>query len=197
MTSPLRIIRLKGQEIVPFISELAALRIKIFHDYPYLYEGDLEYEKKYLKTYTDCPEVILVLVFDQDRIVGASTALPLKFETPNVIEPFRQHIYNINSIFCFGESILLPEYRGQQIGKQFFAERENAAREQGYKIATFFEVIRSPDDPRRPSYWHPLNSFWEKLGYEKHSELNSSYSWKEIGETEESPKPITFWLKQL
>jgi GNAT superfamily N-acetyltransferase len=197
MTSPLRIIRLKGQEIVPYISELAALRIKIFHGYPYLYEGDLEYEKKYLKTYTDCSDVILVLVFDQNRIVGASTALPLKFETSNVIEPFQQHSYDVNSIFCFGESILLPEYRGQQVGKQFFAERENAACEQGYRIATFFEVIRPANDPRRPSDWHPLNPFWEKQGYKKHPELTSFYSWKEIGEAEETPKPIVFWLKQL
>ena len=44
MTQPLKIIRLKGQEIVPYIADLAQLRIEIFRDYPYLYLGDLEKE---------------------------------------------------------------------------------------------------------------------------------------------------------
>lgn len=197
MKTPLRIVRLKGEEATPYISELAALRIKIFHDYPYLYDGNFDYEKKYLKTYVDCPEVILVLVFDQDRIVGASTALPLKFEPDYVTKPFQDKNYDVDSIFCFGESILLSEYRGQNIGKSFFAEREKAALEYGCSMTTFFEVIRSPDDPRRPADWHPLDSFWQKLGYQKHPELTSECSWKEIGEQEESFKPIVFWLKKL
>lgn len=34
-----------GKDIAPLIPRLAELRIKVFHDFPYLYEGSLEYEK--------------------------------------------------------------------------------------------------------------------------------------------------------
>ena len=71
--STLEIIRLKGEEILPHISDLAKLRITILKDYPYLYEGDLEYETRYLHTYVSCPETCMVLVLDNKQIVGAST----------------------------------------------------------------------------------------------------------------------------
>jgi len=41
------------QDILPLIPKLAELRIKVFHDFPYLYEGSLDYEKNYLKIYTE------------------------------------------------------------------------------------------------------------------------------------------------
>jgi hypothetical protein len=35
----------------PYIPELARLRMEIFHEYPFLYAGDVEYEYRYLKKY--------------------------------------------------------------------------------------------------------------------------------------------------
>jgi hypothetical protein len=52
MNQDLKILRLKGQDIIPFIPELAKLRIEIFKSYPYLYDGDLDYEHNYLNTYS-------------------------------------------------------------------------------------------------------------------------------------------------
>jgi hypothetical protein len=45
------LIRLRGNEVRAFVNELAELRLKVFWDFPYLYEGIVEYEKKYLATY--------------------------------------------------------------------------------------------------------------------------------------------------
>lgn len=189
--------RFSGKEIIPYIPDLAKLRITIFHDYPYLYEGDLDYEKDYLQTYVNCSDSVLVIAFANNNVIGASSAIPLKFEPDNVQKPFRDASLNINDIFYFGESVLLHAYRGQQIGKRFFKEREAAAREKGYAITTFCAVDRPLDHPKRPASWHPLDSFWQKQGYIQQPQLKTYMSWKEIGEKEESPKPLTFWLKKL
>lgn len=197
MTNTLKIIRLCGAEIKPYIVDLARLRIKVFHDYPYLYEGDLKYEENYLKIYTDCAESALVLAFDGDTIVGASSALPMQAEADYVKKPFLDANMDIEKIFYFGESVLLKKYRGQGIGKQFFMEREAAAREHNCNIATFCAVERPPNHPHRPADWHPLDEFWQKLGYRKHPELTARFSWKDIGDTQETFKSMTFWLKHL
>jgi hypothetical protein len=43
----------------------------------------------------------------------------------------------------------------------------------------------------------PLDAFWTHRGYVKHPELVGTFSWKEIDEADESPKPLTFWVRKL
>jgi len=190
--------RLSSQQMIPFISDLAELRVKIFYEYPYLCEGDLEYEKNYLTSYTQFSESIFVLVFDDNKLVGASTATPLKNETDEIKLPFLANNWDLNKIFYVSEGILLPKYRGHKIGLNFSRQVEEAIREKGiYETITFSVVDRQPDDPRRPIDWNPPDRFWEGLSFTKHRELKTFFKWKEIGESEASPKPMIFWLKQL
>jgi GNAT superfamily N-acetyltransferase len=197
MIDNLKIIRMTGPEIFPYMDDLARLRIQVFHDYPYLYEGDLEYEKNYLKVYTNCPASVLVLVFDEKKIVGASSALPLASEADYVKKPFLDAQIEVENIFYFGESVLLNEYRGLGIGKRFFKERETAAQEQKFNITTFCGVERPTDHPQRPKNWRPLDTFWIQQGYQKHPELTSQFSWKDIGNDHETLKTMFFWMKYL
>src|SRR5579862_2771379 len=188
MHNKLKIVRLKGEAIRPYIPDLAKLRIEVFKSYPYLYEGDLAYEMRYLQTYINCPESIFVLVLDQEQVVGASTAIPLQFETTECQQPFLDHKINIKEVFYFGESVLQAMYRGRNIYQHFFRERETAAREYHAKIAAFAAVERSINDPRRPKNYVPLDDVWKHFGYAKHPELCAHYDWKEIGETIATPK---------
>ncbi len=197
MNTNLKIVRMKGSEIIPYISDLAKLRMEIFKSYPYLYDGSFDYETEYLKTYTTCPESIMVLVFEQDKVVGVSTAIPLELEIMEFQKPFIDNNYNIKDIFLFGESLLLPAYRGRNIYHHFFKEREDAARIYGCKLATFFAVERPIDDPRKPSDYVPLDKIWNRFGYKKHPEINLYIEWKEVDEETQSPKPVIFWLKKL
>ncbi|HEX4044785.1 MAG TPA: GNAT family N-acetyltransferase [Gammaproteobacteria bacterium] len=197
MQHEFNILRLKGKEIFPYISDLAKLRIAVFKEYPYLYHGNLEYEKNYLKTYTACSESIMILVIDKQRIVGASTAIPLEFETEACIKPFLDYQMKIQDIFYLGESVLLPDYRGKNIYRRFFHERESAAMEYGSKIATFCAVERSLDDPRRPQGWVSLDKVWQHFNYKKHPTLCAYYEWKELGEETKSAKSLVFWIKNL
>src|SRR3989344_4682367 len=49
---------LRGREIIPYIHKIAALRIAIFREYPYLYEGDMSYEERYLLMYSRTEDAI-------------------------------------------------------------------------------------------------------------------------------------------
>ncbi len=176
---------------------LGALRISVFRDYPYLYDGSVDYEREYLKCYLDCPESLVVLVFDGGQAVGATTAMPLAFEGPEFQAPFLKAGMDVAEICYFGESILLREWRGRGIGRTFFQMREAHARALGLRRAAFCAVDRPPEHPLRPADYRPLDGFWTSQGYTKHPELRATFVWKESGEQAESPKTLTFWLKEL
>jgi|SRR3990167_595489 len=197
MNPDLKILCLKGQDILPFIPELAKLRIEIFKSYPYLYEGDLTYEYHYLNTYVKCSESILVIVFDHEHVVGASSAIPLEFETIEFQKPFLENNIDIKDVFYFGESILKAKYRGRGIYRHFFTEREAAAKEYGSKLVAFAAIERSANDTKKPKDYVSLDAVWRHFGYEKYPKLCMYYEWKEIGDTLQTPKPLVFWLKKL
>lgn len=186
-----------GADLEPHLDALGRLRIEVFREYPYLYDGSLEYEREYLGTYAGSERSLVVLVFDADRVVGATTCLPLIDEGPEFQEPFAKAGYALNEICYFGESILLPPYRGRGIGREFFRRREaHAARLGEVRFSAFCAVDRPPDHSLRPVGYEPLDAMWTRLGYQRHPDLQATFVWKEIGESAESPKTLTFWLKE-
>lgn len=186
-----------GADILPFIPDAARLRISVFREFPYLYDGSLEYEQKYLRTYCDSAGSVFVVARDGERVVGVSTGMPLAQETEEVQRPFRDAGIPVEEVFYFGESVLEPAYRGQGIGVQFMQAREAHARSlPGIRRATFCGVERAPDHPLRPAGFVPLDEFWMRRGFAM-SALRTEFSWKEVGEAEESPKAMVFWLKAL
>lgn len=72
---------LQGAAIAPHIPDLAHLRLTVFREFPYLYDGTPEYEARYLATYAESPDSLFVLALDGERVVGVSTGLPMADET--------------------------------------------------------------------------------------------------------------------
>lgn len=184
------------EDILPLIPKLAELRIKVFHDFPYLYEGSLDYEKNYLKIYTESLRSVVVAAFDSDKLIGAATALPLSDEADYVQAPFLKAGIATDDIYYFGESVLLKEYRGKGLGHLFFDGREAAALKYEFKFTAFCAVERPADHPMRPDHYSPLDEFWKKRGYEKRNELKSKFSWTDIGQSIETIKTMTYWMKK-
>lgn len=180
---------------------LAELRIKVFYDFPYLYEGNLDYEEEYLKTYAQnsLARIFLSIVNHQgaEKIVGASSCIPLEFESANVQEPFIEQNFNPSDFLYFGESVLLSDYRGLGIGVKFFKLREEYALSLGKKYTTFCGVLRSDNHPLRPESFKNLDSFWHNRGYQKASELVCEMSWKDRDQKTETKKQLQFWIKKL
>ncbi|WP_350356033.1 GNAT family N-acetyltransferase [Acidisoma cladoniae] len=190
------IMTVSGAALRPYIPAIARLRITVFRDWPYLYDGDVRHEETYLQTYVDSTHAGVVLALDGDTVVGASTCLPMADETANVQAPFRANGWDIDRIFYFGESILLARYRGTGIGVRFFEEREaHVRRVSTCDITTFCAVQRPADHPARPAGAMPLDAFWRKRGYTPHPELSCEMRWTDVGDTEETPHRLAFWLK--
>lgn len=193
----LSITTVRGPEVQPYLADLARLRIEVFREYPYLYDGDAAYEERYLTTYASSPESLFVLARDRERIIGASTGVPMAHEEASFKQPFAGAGHDPERIFYLGESVLSGAYRGRGVGVRFFEEREAFARSLGrFDAAVFCAVERPADDPRRPADYQPLDAFWRRRGYEK-TGLRTAYAWKEIGEQADSPKPMVFWMKRL
>lgn len=195
---PLRVETLSGSAITPLLPELARLRTTVFRDWPYLYDGDEASEADYLRPFVDSPRAAIVLAFDGSTPVGASTCLPLTDETENVTAPFRTRGWRLERFFYFGESVLLPAYRGRGVGVAFFeAREEHARRVSDCDFACFCGVLRPADHPMRPPAHVPLDAFWRRRGYTSYPDLTCTMSWKDIGMQHETEKTLGFWIKSL
>jgi len=197
MPASLPIETLSGEGTLAALLALARLRVTVFRAFPYLYEGDLAYEQCYLSKFAGLHDGTIVVARDGEEIVGASTALPLAKAGASEQQPFLSAGMDLGRIYYFGESVLLPEYRGRGLGVAFFDAREARARALGYRTAAFCAVERPADHPRRPKNYTPLDAFWAKRGYRKRPEFSTTFSWQDLDEAEESPKPMVFWTKEL
>ncbi|WP_386083439.1 GNAT family N-acetyltransferase [Vreelandella sp. F11] len=187
----------QGSAIIPHLPALARLRIQVFRDFPYLYDGELSYESDYLGRYAQNPNSLFVLAFDGEELVGAATGQPLQDEVDEFRQPFITNGIQPERVFYYGESVLLPTYRGSGTGKRFLAEREAHAKRQRFDIAAFCAVERPADHPAKPADYRSLQGFWNAHGYQRHGELATTFAWRDIGEQAESHKPMVFWLKPL
>lgn len=195
--SPLRYQLLHGGALREPLAALAALRISVFRDWPYLYEGTLDYEREYLETYARCPQSLAVLVWDGDRCVGATTALPLQQAESAMRAPFEQAGLAVQDILYFGESVLLRPYRGRGIGVAFFEQREAHARSLSLQTCAFCAVVRPEQHPAKPADYIANDRFWLKRGYRRRPELQCQLDWQDIDQPAPTRHSLTYWTKAL
>lgn len=193
----LRVELLQGAHIAAHLEALAQLRITVFREFPYLYEGSREYEAQYLQTYIRCADSLIVMAYDGDQAVGASTCLPLEQASAEMQQPFIESGLPLDDTDYFGESVLLRPWRGRGLGIRFFEERERHGRELGLHWAAFCAVDRPADHPLRPADYVPNNAFWTRRSYRQETQLQCRLSWPDIGETAATEKSMTFWRKPL
>lgn len=185
-----------GEEILPWLQHVARLRIDVFAEYPYLYDGSVDYEEAYLRTYAACPRSLVVLAFDDAGTpVGASTAIPLADAGAPFDAPFPTAGFPINQVLYLGESVLDRAWRGRGIGHAFFDAREAHARALNLPITAFCAVDRPADHPARPADYRPNDAFWHKRGYARRPDMTIHLAWKQHGQEEETTQPLTFWVR--
>jgi GNAT superfamily N-acetyltransferase len=186
-----------GVGLAEVIPALAALRIAVFRAFPYLYDGDATYEADYLADFVAAEGAVVVVARDGKTIVGAATAAPLATQDGAWQAPLAAAGFDVASTFYFGESVLLPEYRGQGIGHAFFDHREAQARAQGASHAAFCSVIRADDHPARPEGYRPLDAFWRGRGYAPLAGVTARFDWKTVGGGGEEPHELQYWTRAL
>lgn len=187
-----------GDKIRAILPDLARLRIEVFRDWPYLYDGTLEYEQKYLDQFANANGAVVITAYDGDFMVGASTAAPMIEHADEFGEPFRNAGYKLENIFYCGESVLLKSHRGHGLGHAFFDGREaQADKLGGFTHSTFCRVIRPNDHPLKPDDYAPLDPFWRKRGYQPLDGIVATYDWKDVDQNDETTHQMQFWIKKL
>lgn len=188
---------LSGPELDAALDDVARLRIAVFRDWPYLYDGTLAYERQYLATYKDNPKALLVGAYDGNRLVGASTSTPMEDHAESFSAPFAARGIPLDRILYGAESVLLPEYRGRGIGHTFIALREAHARSLGRTHVAFCSVKRPDSHPAKPIDARTNDAFWRSCGYDTLPGVIAEFSWKDVGDDVETVKPLQFWIREL
>ena len=178
------------------LEDVARLRIAVFRDWPYIYEGSLAYERDYLQSYHS-PGAVVVGAFDGAQLVGAATGTPLEDHAEDFAAPFAGTGLDLREVFYCAESVLLPAYRGHGLGHAFFDAREAHARALGRGFSAFCSVVRPAEHPLRPADYRPLDGFWRKRGYAPMPGVVAHFRWTDLGESAQSEKPLQFWGRRL
>ncbi len=187
------------QDHIPFI---ALQRITAFKEFPYLYFGNYEYEKNYLKTFGNDAHDAVAIAFCGGKPVGLLTGMALvNFEStmPGTVAGFTEVQLDPSLFYYFGEVIVLPEFQNKGIGKQLFNALEAHAHTVGYELFSFMTVIRSDDHPQRPSNYFSPDYIWNQLGYYKTS-IVVPLDWPTIlpnGLHQDMIHDVVFWIKEL
>ncbi len=189
---------LTGSSLLPFLTELARLRITVFRDWPYLYEGDEAYERQYLATYAHSSSAAVIIARVGGDIIGASTCLSMQEASAAVRQPFRDRGLDVSRFFYFGESVLIPAFRGRGLGVAFFAAREGHAQAvSGADYTSFCAVQRPAEHPLKPPDAVTLDRFWRKRGYQRCPGLVCQMTWCDHGDAADSVHDLTFWMKSI
>lgn len=189
---------LTGSAITAVLPDLARLRMVVFRDWPYLYDGTLDYEETYLNTFAAAKGAVVIAAYDGTDMVGASTGAPMIEHADEFGEPFAKAGYDLSKIFYCGESVLLKSHRGYGLGHAFFDGREAQAHALGgFSHSTFCRVVRPDDHPLKPADYAPLDPFWAKRGYAPVPGIVATYDWKDIDQAAETSHQMQFWMKAL
>ena len=189
---------LTGAALEAALDDLARLRMEVFRDWPYLYDGDMDYERSYLRRFAAAPDALLVAARNGDgRLVGAATCAPLEHEDEAFRAPLEAAGFDGRGTLYLAESVLDPAFRGRGIGHAFFDHREAHGRALGRRHAAFCAVARPHDHRARPDRSRDLAPFWRGRGYAPVHGAVASFSWKDVGDERETEKPLQFWSRAL
>jgi GNAT superfamily N-acetyltransferase len=188
---------LTGSAVAESLDDIALLRITIFREFPYLYDGRREEESLYLQVYAKAPDTTILTMSDSGKIIGAATGIPLRHEHQELLEPFAGTVYPLDEIYYVGELLFYPEYRNRGLGMRLLARMEEQVRSMGsYRYLTCATVVRPDDHPLRPAAYLPINRFLTVAGFLPLSEIMTEFPWLETDGATRS-HPMNFWIKEL
>ena len=184
---------IRGPEIENHIDDLGKFRIEIFREYPYLYDGNIQFERVYLSPYSRNPESLLLILQDAHGIIGACTGTPLTGEDNDFQNAFVGE--NKDEIYYIGAVILRADSRGQKLGSRLLSTALSLIDMKRFKKTSLCTVDRGLNHPRRPGKYCPPDYLWERYGFVKSTNLLAYLAWTDIGQKIETKKPMNIWFK--
>lgn len=191
LNGAVRIEKVTGRDIFPYVDDLIRLRMEVFQEWPYLYKADREFERTYIRNFAECEAAVVALVFEKDRVVGAMTGIPL--ESTPFRGLFQAHQLNPKRYFYFSEAMVQTPYRKLGLLNKMMNLLQNHT--ESLKLFRCFCMIEREDDLRKPTEAFSLFPFAEKHGFTRYPELFSLLKWKEVDTEKESEHKLVFWIK--
>jgi ribosomal protein S18 acetylase RimI-like enzyme len=187
---------LTGTAIADVLDEVATLRLEIFREYPYLYQGRREDERKYLGTYAEAPGACVILAYDGDAVIGAVAGMPLIHEDAQIQDAFAGTTFPLNELYYVGELLLRPAYRDCGLGQKLFDRFESHIRSLDRYCTLICATVERPDDhPLRPHDYINISKFLAHTGFARLSGVTTNFMWREIDGVKRD-HPMQFWSKQ-
>jgi len=188
---------LTGAVIADALNDLATLRLEIFPEYPYLYQGRREDEIAYLGTYAKTPDACVILACDGSTVIGAATGMPLVHEDAQIRDAFAGTTFPLNEVYYVGELLLRPTYRNCGLGRKLLAQLESLIRSLGsYRRLTCATVERPDDHHMRPRDYAPITRFLARTGFVQLFGVTTCFMWLETDGVKRD-HPMQFWSKEL
>lgn len=188
---------LTGAAITGAVDDLATLRLEIFPEYPYLYQGRREDELAYLNSYAEAPDACVILACDGLTVIGAATGMPLVHEDAQMRDAFAGTAFPLNEVYYVGELLFYPAYRNGGLGSKLLAQLENRIRSLGrYRHLTCATVERPDDHPLRPHDYIPITRFLARTGFVRLRGVTTHFTWRETDGVKRD-HPMQFWSKEL
>ena len=145
--------------------ELAQLRIEVFRDWPYLYDGDLAYERSYISCFLMRPTTLRSAPLMATRSSGHRRHPRSQPACGYSSQPFLAAGEPLERIFYFGESVLKERLSRARARPCIFRRARGSRGNARLPKTAFCGVVRPHDHPLRPSGYEPLDPFWRKRGY--------------------------------
>lgn len=201
-SNPYSIKLLTNQEVTPLLPFVASLRINVFREYPYLYDGNFKEEMDDLEHCAQLPHNAIAIAYHKNTPIGFLYGIPLvefqsHFENP-VIDLFKEKNLQPETCYYFADVIILPEHRGNHLTKKLFDVLEAYAQENGYSSASFITENHEVH-PLKPVDYKSLAPLWTYLQYKK-TGLQSEGSWQTHqpdGSIKKQKHLADIWFKQL
>lgn len=192
----------QGNEVNSIVDNISKMRINEFRNFPYMYDGSLEYERLYFQEFCKDPNSLIVCIFDDSKLIATATSIPLLSNADildNVASKFIAQSLDPKTFFYSGEFIVLQKYRQNGLCKNLLYSVESLAKTLGFTNLCIATVCRSKDDPRRPVSYVDSDVVWKSLGFEI-TNIKTSYPWPTI-----QPNQLTvtvnnemiFWTKEM
>lgn len=176
---------------------LADLRLEIFREYPYLYDGCREKELVYVRSYSEAPDACLLTATVAGAVVGAASGMPLVHADEQLRLAIVAAGLDPAALYYVGELLLLPAYRGAQLGTQLFARLESRVRAlHRYGGIVCATVVRPADHPLRPAGYLPIARFMARHDFRLLAGARVTFSWQELDGVRRD-HPLQLWLKEL
>ena len=191
---------LKGLEIEKYLDDVIKLRIAVFREYPYLYDGNIEYEKEYFKDFIKDQTARVILVKDSGKVVAVATSIALSNAhlCDDTHKPFVGKGYDVDRFYYYGEIMIDKAYRNKGISKQIYRLRQKEAVSLGFDMLCFATIIKDTDNV--PVDYFDPSQMWRSMGFVEHLDMQVECEWPKIqndGSTKDQTSKLNFWIKKI